>query len=138
MVFGRSPLKSPPSIINNSECTRIRARMTKDGGFRNPMKEVFPAGYLIGEGDLGMRGGRIHERVFEKMILKTKVFQLLHFVFDPNKHRLSQNDTQAVNLLQRLMNILFFGLMGHHHNRDRTIDLPSLLIHRRDANIILP
>jgi len=39
--------------------------MTKDGGFRNPMKEVFPAGYPIGEGDLGMGGGRTHERVFE-------------------------------------------------------------------------
>ena len=45
-------MKSSPSIINDSECIRIRARMTKDGGFRNPMKEVFPAGYPIGEGDL--------------------------------------------------------------------------------------
>ena len=85
-----------------------------------------------------MRGRRIHEPFFEKMILKIKLLQLLHFVFDPNKHRLSQNDTQAVNLPQRPMNILFSGLMGHHDNRDRTIDLSSLLIHRRDANIILP
>jgi len=65
MVFDRSPMKPSPSIINDSECIRIRARMTKDGGFRNPMKEVFPAGYPIGEGDLGMGGGRTHERVFE-------------------------------------------------------------------------
>ena len=85
-----------------------------------------------------MRGRRIHEPFFEKMILKIKLLQLLHFVFDPNKHRLSQNDTQAVNLPQGSMDILFFGLMGHHDNGYRPIDLSSLLNHGRDADVILP
>jgi hypothetical protein len=63
---------------------------------------------------------------------------LRHIPLHPDEGSLSANNIKTVYLVQGIVDIAPFGLVGHHDDGDRLLYLSPLLYDRGDADIMLP